>query len=91
MINGAWTVDLDAEVKCGCHYYNKFGYCVHYVAFCDFINAPYLGRNIRAEKLFDPRKKTNRVKARNVKKGKSTNKEDKEDSSEDDYGAGRRE
>jgi hypothetical protein len=46
-----------------------------------------LGRNIRAEKLFDSRKKTNRVKARNVKRGKSTYKEDKEDSSEDDYDA----
>jgi hypothetical protein len=43
------------------------------------------------DEIFEPRsysrKKTNRVKARNVKKGKSTNKEDKKDSSDDDYDA----
>jgi hypothetical protein len=57
MPHAGWLVNLDAPNKCPCHYYSKWGYCVHYVAACVELDEPYPGLNPRGVKLMDTRVK----------------------------------
>jgi hypothetical protein len=66
----AWVIDIDAAQSCKCQYYNKWGYCVHYVAVCETLSIQYLGRRKMVVALVNRRIQTAAAKVENKKKEK---------------------
>ena len=63
-----WLVDLNCDIPCPCHYFNKWGYCVHYVLACEETGKHYPGLNPRAIVLMDTRIKVAERKQKNASK-----------------------
>jgi hypothetical protein len=70
-----WLVNVEERIPCPCHYFSKWGYCVHYVAACEMLGVEYQGHNPRAVKIMDTRVKQATRRKKNVAKGNQVREE----------------